>query len=99
MALTLVECLRRMPPRRAASRSVAELFGYASPAREAPAEERPEASDNQDVMLELMREVVGLVRNQRQNQAPAPPPPPPPSGGRTQGKDHYGIQEIWTTTI
>ena len=67
-----------MPPRRAASRSVAELLGQSSTAREVPAEGGMDPTNNQETMLELMREVVGLVREQRQQQAPAPSPPTPP---------------------
>ncbi|XP_039134254.1 uncharacterized protein LOC120271646 [Dioscorea cayenensis subsp. rotundata] len=75
-----------MSPRRAASRSVGELFGQASATREVPIEEGMEVpieggtntGDSQGVILELMREVVGLVRDQRQHQVPTPPPPPPP---------------------
>ena len=70
--------LRRMPPRSAASRSVAELLGQSSTAREVPAEGGMDPTNNQETMLELMREVVGLVREQRQQQAPAPSPPTPP---------------------
>lgn len=75
-----------MPPRRVASKNMAGLLGHASTAREVPVEEAREvsveggmtAADNQGIMLDLMRKVVGLVCEQRQHQTPAPPSPSPP---------------------
>ena len=51
-----------MPPRRAASRSVAELLGQSSTAREVHVEGGMDPINNHETMLELMGEVVGLVR-------------------------------------
>ena len=53
-----------MPPRRVARRSVAELLGQSSTAREVPAEEGMDIANNYEVMMELRQEVVVLVCDQ-----------------------------------